>query len=72
MTSHILKQAHQDFLRRFQDREAKLGETTTPDKLSNAQHATLRKKLETTDFIPPVWSPATQKGLFELSKRWEK
>lgn len=56
MATQALTWAREDFLH---NHGAKLCEKTTPDVLSNAQHAALRKKLDTIDFVFPVWSSAT-------------
>ena len=40
--------------------------------LGSAQHRALREKLDAIQFIPSVWSPAAQKGVVDLAKRWER
>jgi len=70
MAPQVPTQARDDFLQFLHNREAKLREKTTPDILSNAQHKALRKKLGATNFIPPVWSPTTQKGVVDLAEKW--
>ncbi|KAH7009443.1 uncharacterized protein B0I36DRAFT_257829 [Microdochium trichocladiopsis] len=71
MATQVPAHAHEDFLRLFHSREAKLRGKPAVDALNNAQHAALRKKLESIHFIPPVWSLATQKGVVDTAKRWE-
>ncbi|KAH7029675.1 uncharacterized protein B0I36DRAFT_134803 [Microdochium trichocladiopsis] len=72
MATQVLAHAHEDFLRLFHSREAKLRGKPAVDALNNAQHAALRKKLESVHFIPPVWSLATQKGVADTTKRRER
>ncbi|KAH7016124.1 uncharacterized protein B0I36DRAFT_336774 [Microdochium trichocladiopsis] len=72
MATQVPAHAHEDFLRLFHSREAKLRGKPAVDALNNAQHAALRKKLESVHFIPPVWSLATQKGVVDTAKRRER